>query len=217
MIWNSRFLIIENCFYATAYCESYWQTMVNLTTICPSKLPGMLIALWHAPFTPSNLSIQRGDQSAFFLLTGHYEWGHSWQQWSVPFRWSPWQRLQTQREREREERERETESAGPQLCAVWIPTLVFHFFSLHVTSSLSLHVKVHRHWNLNIITRNILHLVTSSYRTSQMVYSSVHLHKAWRCQIKQTPTRASAAREYWEGRSMIMSLSGEYIYTPYNS
>ena len=118
MIWNRRFLIIENCFYATAYCESYRQTMVNLTTICPSKLPGMLIALWHAPFTPSNLSIQRGDQSAFFLLTGHYEWGHSWQQWSVPFRWSPWQRLQTQRERERGKRKRDGECRSTALRSV---------------------------------------------------------------------------------------------------
>lgn len=106
------------------------QILVHLTTTCPSKLAGMLtspLLSAHPPQQPTNgtiphswltpVVVERQSPPFFFFLMGHYERGHSWQQWSVPFRWSPWQRLQTERKRERE---RAREGSSPQLCTVWI-------------------------------------------------------------------------------------------------
>lgn len=53
--------IIENQTRVAASCESYWQTMVNLTTACPCKLPGMLTSLDHAPWLHPVHPTQLGD------------------------------------------------------------------------------------------------------------------------------------------------------------
>lgn len=141
-----------------------------------------------------------GGNSHLFALTGHYEWGHSWQQWSVPFRWSPWQRLQTARAREvgRGERDRECRSIALRS----VDPCVLHFFSLHVTfysACMKRRTDLTQNY-LHIITLNVLQLPSS-----QTLCSNIHLHKDWRCQKKPTPTQASAARESWEGRSTFFN------------
>lgn len=71
---------------------------VNLSSTCPPPV--------YNRDHPTQLADPgRGPETIvffFFFLMGRYERGHSWQQWSVPFRWSPWQRLQTERKREGE-------------------------------------------------------------------------------------------------------------------
>ncbi len=123
-----------------------------------------------------------------------------------------------ERERERErERGREREGEGDRECRsialrsvdpyTSAPLFSLYMLPFHSASVKGRTVLTQRY--LHIFTLNVLHSVSSSYTTSQMLCSNIHLHKDWRCQIRQTPTQASAAREYLEGRSTFKSLTRE--------
>ena len=195
--------------YISVCWESYWQTMVNLATTWLGKLQATLTSPnddpWLRLIHPTQLGRPQfwGGNSHLFLLTGHHEWGHGSQQWSVPFRWSPWQQLQTECEGERK-----TESAGPWLCAVCLPTRVLHFSSLHVNVySASIQRRAVYSKNCHIMAVKGWRLVSVCYTASQMLCFYIHLHKAWRCQIKQTPGQAAT-----KGRSMFKSATlREYV------